>query len=294
MDALCVVDSRTICGEGPVWDHRSGLLWWVDIAGELFNSFDPVTKITSNFNAPCLVSGLCLAPGGFLVASAQGIAHLNPVTKSFKPLHAPEPMQKENRLNDMVVDKYGRLWAGTMSKGAKAPQGALYCYDASGCHVIANGFTVANGSDFSPDNRTFYIIDSKPRHIRTYDVSDAGEISNQRIFYTFDENDGLPDGLCIDSVGTLWIAMCGKGAVLGLSPDGKIIARIELAVPKVTSCAFGGADLKTLYMTTGTFGLDDRQLTKAPNSGGLFAVQMASPGRKQIEALWPSIESKIT
>lgn len=289
MDANCIVDAKSICGEGPVWDHRSGLLWWVDIAGEQFHCFDPTAGTTAKFEAPCLVSGLCLAPSGLLVASAQGIALFDPDSMKFSPMHNPEPEQGGNRLNDMAVDKDGGLWAGTMSEGAKGSTGALHRYNVSGSHKVVKGLTISNGIDWSADGRTFYLVDSWPRIIWKYDVNDAGNIVDACVLRTFDENDGRPDGLCVDGVGTIWTAMCGGGFVLGLSPEGKTITRIHVDAPQVTSCAFGGNDLKTLYITTGTFGLDKEQLAVAPMSGGLFAIQMHDPGRKQVEALWPAV-----
>lgn len=283
----CLLDAQAGCGEGPIWDWRTKRLWWVDISGQRIHVHDPVSGSNNSMDTPCLVSALALGQEGMLVATARGIARLDGVTGTLIPLHDPEPTMPDNRLNDMAVDQLGRLWAGTMSEGAKAPSGALYRYDAGGAHRVADGLTIANGMDWSSDGQDFYIADSAPRCIWRYRVDDTGALSDGHTLIQFSDDDGRPDGLCLDCDGTLWVAMCGGGAILGLSPDGVVRDRIEIPAPHVTSCTFGGTTLSTLYVTTGTFGLTSEALIDAPLSGGLFAVQMDTPGRAQVLAQWP-------
>lgn len=287
-DVRAVAMVQAGCGEGPLWDTQSGCLWWVDIAGNRIHAHDPCSGENRSFDTPCLVSALTRTGSGLLVATAHGVALFDIESGTLSPIHDPEPDLPGNRLNDMAVDAAGRLWAGTMSEGARAPSGGLYRFDDSGVHRVEHGLTVSNGMDWSADGRSFFLVDSAPRCIWQYDIDAAGALSNRRELVVFEEKDGRPDGLCIDGAGRLLVAMCGGGAVLALSHEGEVIDRIALPAPQVTSCTFGGEDLSTLYVTTGTFGLGPSDLRAWPLSGSLFSVRMPSRGRPSVEARWPS------
>ncbi|WP_204114467.1 SMP-30/gluconolactonase/LRE family protein [Shimia biformata] len=280
---LCL-DAGSICGEGPVWDHRSKRLWWVDITRGWFHYLDPKSGDTGHFETPPLVSGIVLAAdGGLIVATSAGLHRMDPETGHLRFLHDPEPDVPGNRLNDIKVDPRGRLWVGTMSEGARAPSGALYRYDPEGCRRMADGMTVTNGMGWSPDESVFYLIDSKPAEILAFDADPVtGTIARRRRFLRFD--DGKPDGMCVDADGTLWVAICDAGYVAGISPEGRIVARIEVPVQRITSCAFGDDDLRTLYITSGLFGLDQGQMAAYPTSGALFSVRLPVPGVAQVPA----------
>lgn len=277
----CLVEAQAGCGEGPVWDGQTGLLWWVDISGERIHAYDPTTKINRSFEAPYLVSSLVLAPAGLLVATAKGIARFDTKTGALTTLHDPEPDIEGNRLNDMAVAPDGTLWAGTMCEGAAGATGALYRYGPGGVEAKMTGTTISNGLGWSPDGERLYFIDSVPGtlHVR--------EGESWRVVKHFDGRTGKPDGLAVDSKGTLWIAICDRGQIIGMTCDGKIIDSITMPCETVTSCAFGGHDLKTLYVTTGTFSMSEAEKAANPQAGGLFATEMDVPGQASFEARWP-------
>ncbi|WP_323764736.1 SMP-30/gluconolactonase/LRE family protein [Marinovum sp.] len=278
----CVDAAKAGCGEGLLWDAGRGRVWWVDISGEALHGFDPATGASTRQPLPCLIAALALRDdGALLIATARGLGLVAPGTGEIETLHDPEPESPGNRLNDMIAGPDGALWVGTMSEGAQGPTGALYRYDGDGPQVQMRGTTISNGLGWSPDGARLYFIDSVPGvlHVR--------EEGRWRALRRFDETTGKPDGLTVDAEGTLWVAICDRGRVLGLRPDGEIVAQIDLPCEIVTNCCFGGADLRTLYITTGTFSMSEAEKAANPLAGGLFAVDMAVPGMLPHAARWP-------
>ncbi|WP_282096100.1 SMP-30/gluconolactonase/LRE family protein [Epibacterium ulvae] len=283
-DVKCVDRAAASCGEGLLWDHAAGVLWWVDIAHRFLHSYAPATGRCTKLPMPDLISAVALHDSGkLLIATKSGLGWVNPETGTITLLDCPEPDLPGNRPNDMAVAPDGALWLGTMSEGAKGATGALYRYDATGRTLMMKDTTISNGLDWSPDGERFYFIDSVPGRIWLRKADDW------QVLRTCDEDFGRPDGLCVDSAGTIWVAICNQGRVLGLSPDGQIIETIEIPCRTVTNCAFGGEDLQTLYVTTGTFDLSAEDIAQNPESGGLFAIQMDVPGRQPYVASAPMI-----
>lgn len=270
------------CGEGLLWDPDRGLLWWVDISGEALHSYDPATKQATRVALPYLISALALDQNGtLLIATKHGLGRVDPDSGVIVTLHDPEPETPGNRLNDMIAGPDGALWVGTMSEGAKGPTGALYRYVNGQPETMMTGCTISNGLAVSRDGARMYFIDSVPG------VMHLLEDGVWRVLRRFDGSTGKPDGLTVDSHGTLWVAICDRGQVIGMTPEGEITARINLPCEIVTNCAFGGADLKTLFVTTGTFSMTEDEKAANPEAGGLFAVEMEVAGLPPYRARWP-------
>lgn len=281
---ICVDPIKARCGEGLIWDQESGLVWWVDIAAHVLCSHHPETGQNRRIAMPDLVSAVALHDSGrLLIATKSGLGWVDPNTGTVTLLDCPEPDRPLNRPNDMVVDGEGGLWLGTMSEGAKGPFGALYRYGPNGRKTMMTETTISNGMDWSPDGQRLYFIDSVPGRIWVF------ENDEWSLLRACDEDFGKPDGMCVDSTGMLWVAICDSGLIHGLSPDGQVQETIEIPCRTVTNCAFGGKDLKTLYVTTGTFDLSADELADRPYSGGLFAVEMDNPGKLPNKAKWPAI-----
>ncbi|AKO96463.1 Gluconolactonase [Marinovum algicola DG 898] len=278
----CVDAAKAGCGEGALWDVTRGCLWWVDISGEALHCYEPATGRTRRVALPWLISALALdQDDGLLIATACGLGRVDPATGEIALLHDPEPESRGNRLNDMIAGPDGALWVGSMSEGARGPTGSLYRYDAGRPRAIMSGTTISNGLGWSPDGSRLYFVDSVPgvMHVLENDV--------WHVLRAFDALTGKPDGMAVDARGTLWVAICDRGQVLGLTPDGEITARIDLPCEIVTNCCFGGGDLRTLYITTGTFSMSAAEKAANPQAGGLFAVEMAVPGTAPYRAQWP-------
>jgi sugar lactone lactonase YvrE len=185
------------------------------------------------------------------------------------------------RCNDAKCDPAGRLWVGTMHLETKPGTGSLYCIDHQfKAHKVLSGLTIANGMGWSPDGSFMYFIDSAEHRVRRYNW-DADEVSltHEKIILKFDNNNESPDGMCVDKEGMLWIGFWGGGRVGRYNPEtGEHLQDIAVPAPHVTSCCFGGTDLKTLYITTAREGLSAEQLKEFPLSGSLFSSGQDVPG----------------
>jgi D-xylonolactonase len=183
-----------------------------------------------------------------------------------------------NRLNDGHVDAAGRLWFGTMDDDQRQPSGSLYRLSGNHLQRMDSGYVITNGPAMSPDGRILYHVDTLQRLMYAFDVDASGELANKRVFLTITEPGVCPDGPVVDSQGNIWLALFGGWGVRCYSPDGQLLQTIALPVAQCTKVAFGGADLRTLYITTASVGLDDAQRAQQPLAGGLFRTRVAVPG----------------
>jgi sugar lactone lactonase YvrE len=178
-------------------------------------------------------------------------------------------------MNDAKCDPHGRLWAGSTQMEFAGGQGALHMLDADWRHkIVLHGLTLPNGLGWSPDGRTFYLIDSIARELNAFDVTPGGcALSGRRVLTTFGEDAGLPDGMTVDSTGCLWIAMWGGGRIVRVSPEGSVIDVVPVPVAQPSSCAFGGPGLDVLYVTSAREGLDLPPLPATAVDGSVLAVR---------------------
>lgn len=281
-NAELLLDSKVFLGEGPLWDVEKKSLWWINIfAGELF-CFDPVSGENSKFELGQQIGTVVLQEsGGVAVALEEGFFSFDPATKQLTPIADPESDKAGNRFNDGKCDPAGRFWAGTMEKVEEQATGALYCLEADGtCHQRETGIFISNGITWTSDAKTMYYIDSPTRKVDAYDFDNStGEISNRRTAIAIPEGMGYPDGMSIDADDNLWIAMWDGWGVAKFDPrTGEFLEKIELPVANVTACAFGGDDLKDLYITTARKGIAEEDLEKQPLAGSLFHAKVDVTG----------------
>jgi L-arabinonolactonase len=209
-----------------------------------------------------------------VVALASGLAWFDPETERLDRFLTIEADQPETRLNDGRCDRDGRLWVGSMARSGGQPSGTLYRSDASHAAPMLSGIRVPNSIAFSPDGLTMYFADTPTRTIRAFDLDpQSGRLSGERDFAAMPPFNGLPDGATVDIEGGLWVAEWDGGQISRFHPDGRFDRSIGLPVPRPTCCAFGGADLDTLFVTSARTGLDTEALRRAPLSGGLFRLR---------------------
>jgi L-arabinonolactonase len=277
----CVLQARAQTGESPVWVPEERALYWCDIPGKTLNRFDPATGANRVWSVPEEVGSFALREKGGLVAALRsGFALIDLERGAIERLVDPEADRPENRFNDGRCDRQGRFWAGTMNEPRTARSGALYRLDADHrCHRAADDVMVANGLAFSPDDRLMYWSDSRALTIWVFDFDAAsGEIANRRVFARLEPHQGGPDGAAVDAEGGYWSA-CYRGArVMRFRPDGTIERKIRLPVSRVTMCAFGGPDLRTLYITTACGGMSAEERRREPLAGGIFALEVDVQG----------------
>ena len=269
-------------GEGPIWDSFHRRLFWVDMMGRQLHALDPASGAVESKSFPDLVCAI--APTGsarLQVAFAKELAWVDWPSGAVTPIVAVEPDQPGNRCNDGKRDPAGRFWIGTMSRsGEVVGAGALYRLENSGTLTrVLSGLTIANGMAWSSDQRTMYFIDSPTREVWAFDFDPADSaISNRRTLVRVPESLGWPDGMTMDAKGNLWVAHWGAGCVARWeAKSGRLLETIATDCPHTSSCCFGGADERDLYITTSQLGLSATELARAPHSGCLFKAPVPVP-----------------
>lgn len=270
--------------EGPLWDGAAGRLHFVDITAGRIHTWTPgrdeVRGIEMGTMAGCVVPR---AGGGLVAALASGIWGLD--VDSGERTFLAKPVEHDAarcRFNDGKCDPQGRLWAGTMGLNAEPGIGALYCFgSASECRQVLANVSVSNGLAWAPDGRTLYYIDSPTRRVDAFDFDpETGHLARRRAAISLPPGPDVPDGCTIDAEGMLWVAHWRGGKVTRWDPRrGLHLTTVTVPAPHVSSCAFGGKNSETLYITTARRGLDPAKLAAWPNSGGIFAFRPGVPGK---------------
>jgi sugar lactone lactonase YvrE len=279
MQVDCVLDAKAALGEGAVWCEREQVLWWVDIEGRALRRFDPATGEDRAWALPKRIGCFSLRErGGAVVALEDGFHFLDLDSGALAAIVDPEADKPGNRFNDGTTDARGRFIAGTMPMGPRAPVAAFYrLWPDLRCEKLLDGFTVTNGTAFSPDGRTFYFADSEAS-VRTiwacdYDP-DSGAIANRRVFVDTHGLAGRPDGGTVDALGCYWMAGVGGWQLVRFTPDGRVDRIVDMPVEKPTKVVFGGKNLDVLYVTSIGKGLTPGSEARQPQAGGIFAVRV--------------------
>ena len=285
----CLVPSGDKCGEGAVWSADEGAVYWVDINRFLAHRYDLASASLKSwfFDEPVVALSLTTTPGQMLVALASKLIHWWPATDQRSDFGFSLPGAPRVRFNDARSDPAGNFWAGSMKNNvlpdgelgeAGRGEGVLYRVDPAGAVTEwRRGMGISNTLCWSPDARHFYFADTLENEIRVYDYDKStGAISNERVFFSgFDR--GLPDGSAMDSAGYLWNCRFSGGCIVRIAPDGLVDRIVDMPVQNITTCAFGGADLKTLFITTAS-------IVSPPGNrlaGSLFALDVEVPGMSE-------------
>ncbi|MCC7328204.1 MAG: SMP-30/gluconolactonase/LRE family protein [Burkholderiales bacterium] len=277
----CVLDIKAKLGECPVWSTREQVLYWVDINAPSLNRFDPASGVNHAMPMPEAIGCFALRkPAGFIVALRSGIFLAGPDGQLGRKVADAPYDPAHYRFNDGRCDRQGRFFAGFMNEKRDAANAALLRIDPDGTMTqILDGMTISNGLAWSPDGRTMYHADTPTHTVRAFDYDTAtGTPSRPRVFAQWTAEAARPDGAAVDSEGNYWTAFFRGGRVLQISPRGKTLAEFEVPAMCPTMCAFGGADLKTLYVTTARQMRESAELARLPHSGGIFAMRVGVPG----------------
>ncbi|MFI2779705.1 SMP-30/gluconolactonase/LRE family protein [Streptomyces sp. ALB3] len=259
-------------GEGPTWDQATGRLIWVDILSARVHTYEPSTGRRTVMATGQHVGAAKPRAGGGLVVVLRDGAGLYDADGAFSWLvHDPVPGR---RGNDAAVAPDGALWAGTMRYDEAEAGGSLSRIAPDGTvSRVGDAVTVSNGTGWSPDGRLMYYTDTPTRRIDVFDV-EGERVLNRRPFATVERGSGWPDGLTVDADGCVWTALWDGGAIRRHTPDGRLDRIVELPVRRPTACAFGGPDLRDLYVSTARTGLD----APHPLSGSLLVLPGVGQG----------------
>lgn len=275
MDVRCVVQGFDRLGEGPIWAELEGRLYWFDITSRRLCWYEPATDTSGG--APLSLCATAAAPraaGGLFAATDKGLAVIDTRTGASEIVQ-PIDLDDGYRPNDGKIDVEGRFWWSTMdTRGAERP-GAIYVSTPDGVtRKVLEGVLIPNTISVSGDGKVIYVADSKRKTINAHQTDDLQQFTE---FAHTRGQAASPDGSAVDVEGYLWNAQWNGARVVRYAPDGSVDRIVPMPVERPTSCAFGGPDLATLYVTSACEGLTDEARAAQPLAGALFAFE---PGVK--------------
>jgi sugar lactone lactonase YvrE len=282
----CLVEARNLVGEGPLWHPEHGALYWTDVNGFLLQRYEIASGAVRawRFDEPVCALSLTTDRERLLVALGSRLILWSPETNIRTEFARPEQNTPFNRLNDGATDPNGAFWVGSMRNNVAADgshvdvegaTGSLFRVAPNGAvTVFDTGFGITNTVTWSPDLAIFYCGCSVRNVIYAYDYDSASSsVTDRRPFLAGHER-GVPDGSAVDADGYLWNCRFFGGCILRVAPDGRVDRVVEMPVSNVTNCAFGGPDLRTLYVTTASLHAKGAE----PLAGSLFALSTEVPG----------------
>lgn len=273
-----VSDVRCALGENPLWDETQQCVYWTDIEAGTLYRFEVTSQQTKEiYNGPP-VGGFTLQENGdLLLFRVNDIALLNRSGEVgiIQKIH-DEGMV---RFNDGIADPNGRIFAGTIGKTDES--GGVFRIDCDGkVTKLFAGTGCSNGMGFSLDVKTFYWTCSTTRKIFRFDYDQpTGVLKNRRLFYESSSEEGIPDGLTVDSEGCVWSARWGGACLKRHTADGKIIETIHFPASNITSLIFGGRNLDEMFVTSARSRAAD-----AVDAGALFHLQVSIRGKSEFRS----------
>ncbi|MCU4975283.1 SMP-30/gluconolactonase/LRE family protein [Halobacteria archaeon AArc-m2/3/4] len=265
-----VADTHNETGEGPLWHPEEERLYWVDIPPGHLYRYDPAAdeheRVYETPDGNPLGGYTIEDDGSLLIFTDDGrVSHLEPGSDEAELV---TQVDAATRFNDVIADPEGRVFAGTMP--GEDELGDLYRFDTDGtAELVVEDVDIANGMGFTDDLETFYFTESEAHQIYTFDYDRAtGELSNQETFLETPADDGVPDGMTVDSEGYVWSARWDGGRVVRYDTDADAVDEIPVPARKVSSVTFGGPEYTDLYLTTALSGGDRSE--EGEGAGALF------------------------
>ncbi|KKB09568.1 SMP-30/gluconolactonase/LRE family protein [Devosia chinhatensis] len=279
--AKLLIDSQCALGEGPFWHDGRQQIFWFDINNRTLFAADEDGEAKGEWHFDEIVAAAAIIDDENLALAAEtGLKRLNLTTGAVEHLVDIERDVPSNRTNDSRVHPSGAYWIGTMVKDEGSNKGAVYHYRRGSVSKIISDASIPNATCFTADGRTAYWADTPTQKILTCqtDPETGMPLGEWSVFADVADHRGYPDGAVLDSEGYLWNARWGGSCVIRYAPDGTIDRIVELPVSQVTCPAFGGRDLKRLYITTANKTMSPEQLAKEKVAGGLFYIDLDVAG----------------
>lgn len=262
--------------EGPAWHDDYGLMFSDVIFGGVYSVNDR-KEVEPVFEHRRGIGGMAIHAEGGLIVSGKNVSLKRFGESESTLLLDRDPDNGNVGYNDLTTDSAGRVYVGSLGSspvfddGLEPRAGNLYVIDLNGkSRVVAEDVQLTNGLGFSPNGRVLYHSDSRRQQIFRYEVRRNGDLRPREVFHEFET--GAPDGLAVAEDGSIWVANAGAGGVAVITPDGSQHTFISIPVPMCTSVCFGGAGLRTLYIVSGSNGVDgDRR-------GGVYRYEAPVSG----------------
>jgi sugar lactone lactonase YvrE len=249
-----LLDQPIGAGEGPLWSAEEQALYFIDIRGPALFRLGLSSGKLDRWGMPSTIGGFGLCRDGrLIVALREGVHYFDPEVEQFELICHPEADRPMNRLNDAKVSPDGRFFVGSMdTRPEKERVASLFRVDPDGeATRMFGSLIVSNGLAWSPDGKTLYHSDSRSSYVQSFDYDlKTGALSNRRLVVELTEDDGRPDGAACDAEGFYWSAGVTAGCLNRIAPDGRIDRKVMLPVPAPTMPCFGGADMKTMFVTS--------------------------------------------
>ena len=272
-------------GEGAIWNYKTHELYWIDIEGRQLNIYNPKSKINKVLNTESRIGTVVpFTEDEALIALENGVHKIDIQTGKSNLFTDMKSELLGSRLNDGKCDPSGRFWVGSMHLKQETAKANLYTITSENIlQKKIDSVTISNGIVWTSDKKTMYYIDTPTSTIKEFDYNnETGEISNGKIAVKIPIKFGFPDGMTIDEENMLWVGMWNGNAVIRFNPKtGKVISKIEVPAHNITSCAFGGENLETLYITSARIDMTEEELIKYPLAGSLFSI---NPGVKGVKS----------
>ena len=281
MEAFPVLACQNRLGEGPIWSIEEAALYWVDIVAPAIHRYQPSSGTHDQWPMPEHVGSISIRQaGGLVVALKSGFGVFDPEDGTVEMINSAEAEKGDHRFNDGRCDRQGRFFAGSLAYSEDKPVGSLWRLDVNHeATPVLSGITVSNGLCWSPDGSLMYFVDTPTREIQCFEYDQvSGTPQNPRILVKTDPDGGWPDGSITDSEGCIWNAEWDGARVVRYTPDGEIDRIVRVPARRATCVAFGGPDLKTLYITSAWDRMSEDEREEWPLSGNLFAIDVDTPG----------------
>jgi len=274
----CIWPIKASLGEGPLWDDRTQLLWFVDIMRGRIHCCDEKGEQRRTFDvggSPSFI--VAHAAGGFVVGNGHSL-WLFDGERLVREI-SRVAMPPNNRMNDATVDQQGRLWFGSMDNDGNQRTGAVHLAHGDKVTVMGGEAVITNGPAVSGDGRWLYHVDTLDRTIWRFDIGEGPQLARGAPFARIEQEAGTPDGVTLDGEDHIWVGLWDGWGLRRYAPSGELIEEVALPCANVTKVAFGGAGFRTAFVTTARIGRGAAELEREPLAGGLFAFALETAGR---------------
>jgi sugar lactone lactonase YvrE len=272
MSVFEVVDPAGIqLGEHPIWDPGNRRVGWIDVFSGALRWLVGGDVDCWQLDAP-LGAAAIRRTGGVVAAAGDGI-HFRDAAGNTDREPITGFLPDGVRFNDGACDPEGNFLCGTTSLHGESGRGSLYRVRPDGeIETLVSGVTESNGLAWSADGTTLYYVDSGEPVVRRYDYQTHFPQRGLDLC-SVPEGHGIPDGICVDADGAVWVAIWEGGALWRLSADGELLEVLKTPVSRPTCPSFGGPGLERLFVATAWEGLDESARSAEPWAGHLLAYE---------------------